>query len=170
MMEMPKNGFVAYEYKEIPAGKEQTPFLLDCYESLGWEMDQRIDTGKSITLRRNRKLINHMELTRLQHHLEACLKNIETLEASKSAKATTGALITGILGTAFVTGSVFCVVASPPIIWLCILLAVPGFALWAYAPLLHKRLVAQRTKTADELIENKYNEIYEICEKGSKLL
>ena len=35
------------------------------------------------------------------------------------------ALFVGILGTAFMTGSVFAVVAEPPIIWLTILLAVP---------------------------------------------
>ena len=55
-------------------------------------------------------------------------------------------------------------------IWLCILLAVPAFTLWALAPILYPRMVAKRTKTVNELIEQKYDEIYLICEKGSKLL
>ena len=79
-------------------------------------------------------------------------------------------LVIGLVGTAFMAGSVFAVTATPPVIWLCILLAVPAFTLWALAPILYPRMVAKRTKTVNELIEQKYDEIYLICEKGSKLL
>ncbi len=161
--------FVAYEYKELTAQGERAALLLDCYQSLGWEAQPESGIGK-IMLRRSRKLVNSVELTRLQRNLEACIAEIDALQKSKTAKASIIALTTGLIGTAFMAGSVFAVTAQPPIIWLCILLAVPGFALWALAPISYPRMVAKRTKTINALIEKKYDEIYGICEKGSKLL
>ena len=152
--------YVAYEYKEIEAKGERAALLMDCYQSLGWEAEKETASGK-IMLRRSRKIINKAELTRLQRNLEACVAEIDALITS---------LVIGLVGTAFMAGSVFAVTATPPVIWLCILLAVPAFTLWALAPILYPRMVAKRTKTVNELIEQKYDEIYLICEKGSKLL
>ena len=142
--------YVAYEYKEIEAKGERAALLMDCYQSLGWEAEKETASGK-IMLRRSRKIINKAELTRLQRNLIT-------------------SLVIGLVGTAFMAGSVFAVTATPPVIWLCILLAVPAFTLWALAPILYPRMVAKRTKVVNELIEQKYDEIYLICEKGSKLL
>lgn len=69
-------------------------------------------------------------MTRLQRHFEADMQDIVSLENSKTSLATILALLIGILGTVFMAGSVFAVTAEPPIIWLCILLAIPAFAGW----------------------------------------
>lgn len=114
--------------------------------------------------------MNKAELTRLQRNMEACVAEIDAMQKGKTTKASIVSLVLGLIGTAFMAGSVFAVTATPPIIWLCILLAVPAFTLWALAPILYPRMVAKRTKTVNELIEQKYDEIYAICEKGSKLL
>lgn len=161
--------YVAYEYKEIEAKGERAALLMDCYQSLGWEAETETASGK-IMLRRSRKIMNKMELTRLQRNIEACVAEIDALQKEKTAKASIVSLGLGLLGTAFMAGSVFAVTATPPVIWLCILLAVPAFTLWALAPILYPRMVAKRTKIVNELIEQKYDEIYLICEKGSKLL
>lgn len=161
--------YVAYEYKEIEARGERAALLMDCYQSLGWEAEKETAPGR-IMLRRNRKIMNKVELTRLQRNMEACVAEIDTLQKSKTSKASITSLVIGLIGTAFMAGSVFAVTATPPVVWLCILLAVPAFTLWALAPVLYPRMVAKRTKTINELIEQKYDEIYTICEKGSKLL
>ena len=161
--------YVAYEYKEIEANGERAALLMDCYQSLGWEAEQGHAPGK-IMLRRSRKIMNKAELTRLQRNMEACVAEIDAMQKGKTTKASIVSLVLGLIGTAFMAGSVFAVTATPPIIWLCILLAVPAFTLWALAPILYPRMVAKRTKTVNELIEQKYDEIYAICEKGSKLL
>lgn len=161
--------YVAYEYKEVEAKGERGSLLLDCYQSLGWEAEKETAPGK-IMLRRSRKIMNKAELTRLQRNLEACAAEIDALQKSKTSKASITSLVIGLVGTAFMAGSVFAVTAAPPVIWLCVLLAVPGFALWALAPISYPRMVAKRTAVVNELIEQKYDEIYEICEKGSKLL
>lgn len=161
--------YVVYEYKEIEAKGERAALLMDCYQSHGWEAEQGNALGK-IMLRRSRKIMNKAELTRLQRNMEACVAEIDAMQKDKTTKASIVSLVLGLIGTAFMAGSVFAVTATPPIVWLCILLAVPAFTLWALAPILYPRMVAKRTKTVNELIEQKYDEIYAICEKGSKLL
>lgn len=60
--------------------------------------------------------------------------------------------------------------ADPPQIALCIILAVPGFLGWGLPYFLYRMGVRKQTEKMTPLIEEKYDEIYEICEKGSKLL
>lgn len=111
-----------------------------------------------------------MELTRLQRHFEADMEDIFSLENSKTTKALIIALTIGILGTAFMAGSVFAVTATPPIIWLCIILAIPGFAGWILPYFAYKKVKEDKARKVTPYIEEKYDEIYEICEKGHSLL
>ena len=110
-------------------------------------------------------------MTRLQRNFDSCIHEMEELNRSKTATATAlmAALFVGILGTACMTGSVFAVVAEPPIIWLTILLAVPGFAGWILPYFLYQMLVRKKEAEINPLIEQKYDEIYMICEKGNHL-
>ena len=80
------------------------------------------------------------------------------------------ALLMGILDTAFMAGSVFAVTAEPPISWLCILLSIPAFAGWILPYFVYKKVKDEKTKKVTPYIEEKYDEIYEICEKGHSLL
>jgi hypothetical protein len=165
------NDYTAYEYHEIKAPENQMPFYMDCYENFGWEADERTSYRQGVrVLRRDRKLVNKTELTRLQRHFEACLNEIKSLEASRTNKATGISLAVGIVGTAFMAGSVFAVTADTPMILLCIVLAVPAFIGWALAPILYKKNLAERKQVVDQLVKRKYDEIYEICEKGHNLL
>lgn len=167
--------FMSYEYKELNIKEEQASFYLDCYENFGWQQDENFplqNKGDSVVLKlkRNRKIVNKVELTRLQRNFEADMQDILSLENSKTSQATIVALIIGILGTAFMAGSVFAVTAEPPIIWLCILLAVPAFAGWILPYFVYKKIKEEKSKKVTPYIEEKYDEIYEICEKGHSLL
>lgn len=179
-----KNGgrtFVGYEYKQVITNANKVSFLIDGYENFGWTVDENISPGIAadlsgtrtnvvLRLKRNRKIMNKMELTRLQRNFEFCLKEIDHLEKSKTSEATIYALTVGILGTAFMAGSVFAVTADPPRVLLCIILAVPAFTGWILPYFLYKNIVSKRTEKANLLIEEKQDEIFEICEKGNKLL
>ncbi|MDO4272137.1 MAG: hypothetical protein Q4D16_00585 [Eubacteriales bacterium] len=170
-----KKDFVGYEYKEIAVKPETVSMYLDCYKNFGWKVDENIhfrESGSltSICLKRDRKIANKAELTRLQRHFEACVAEVKELKHSQTSVASIWALVVGILGTAFMAGATFAVTHEPPIIWLCILLAVPGFTGWILPCFLYKKLVAERVKKLRPLIENKQEEIYEICEKGHSLL
>lgn len=170
--------YVGYEYKELVVDKSQTSFYLDGYENFGWELDERqqapvvnSDKGKSLLrLKRNRKIMNKAELTRLQRHFEDCMNQIAAMEASKTGTATMTALLLGILGTAFMACATFAVTHEPPMIMLCIILAIPGFIGWALPVFVYKKMVLKKTQELNPLIEEKREEIDEICEKGHNLL
>lgn len=180
--EAKKKEFVGYEYKEVSTDKSRVSFLLDGYENFGWKLDGNLseDSGESrspmkqhkviLRLKRNRKIVNKMELTRLQRNFESCVREIDILEKSKTSAATICALIIAVAGTAFMAGATFAVTARPPHVALCILLAIPGFIGWILPYFVYKRVLGKQTEKVISLIEEEYDEIYEICEKGSRLL
>lgn len=175
MDEKKRTPFVGYDYKEVTVPSEQASLYKDCYESFGWEIDESSSTQQHIGLtrinmKRDRKIINKMELTRLQQHFEACAREIEDLERSKHTIASMWALVVGTIGTVFMAGSVFAVTHTPPIYWLCVLLAVPAFAGWLCPFFLFRYKVRVQTRKVQPLIESKHDEIYEICKKAYSLL
>lgn len=173
-MESGGKNFVGYEYKDIAPDAKNASMYIDGYQNFGWELDEnqklRQEAGRiHIRMKRNRKILNKAELTRLQRNFEDCMNQIETLERSKYIYGNIASLAIGLVGTMFMAGSVFAVVAEPPIIWLCAVLAVPGFAGWTAPWFVYRFLVKKRTVLVTPMIEDKYDEIYEICEKGNKL-
>ena len=160
--------------------------MIDGYENFGWQVDTNVSgtlqaksKGTSqtavsdkvvIRLKRDRRIINKAELTRLQRNFEACVREIAQLEKSKTSKSSAAAIAVGVAGTVFMAGATFAVTASPPHIALCIILAVPGFAGWILPYFLYRHMEKEKIEELTPLIEEKYDEIYEICEKGNRLL
>ena len=108
--------FVGNDYKEISASGERASFCLDCYQNFGWLPDERTqETRGAIVLRRERKIVNKVELTRLQRHFEACMDEITALEKSKTTNAAAAALCVWVVGTAFMAGATFAAVHVPPL-------------------------------------------------------
>lgn len=177
MSEIERSGrdFIGYEYKELDTGSGRFSLCLDSYQSFGWKTDERFpitQKGKQsvMRLKRDRKIINRTELTRLERNFEACLAEIDALEHSKSSGACVCAWTVGLMGTVFMAGSTFAVTHEPPLVILSAILAVPGFLGWILPYFLYKKLKAKKSRKIEPLIEQKYDEIYGICEKGNKLL
>ena len=53
---------------------------------------------------------------------------------------------------------------------LMVVLAVPGFAGWIAPWFLYRAMVRRRAQVVDKLVEQKYDEIYDLCAKGHSLL
>lgn len=175
-MNQEEKSFIGYEYKEITVDAGQVSMFLDGYENFGWIADEQLSgrgaTSGQITLRmkRDRKIINKMELTRLQRNFEACALDLKKLEKAKTSAATIWALAVGIAGTVFMAGSTFAVTHEPPVIWLCILLAIPGIIGWILPYFVYHRVLQKQEERIEPLKEQKLEEIYEVCEKGHSLL
>lgn len=184
--EKSKKSYIGYEYKEITVNENQVSMYLDCYENFGWiaekelteqnpyqrthQNSNRAKNQVTIQMKRDRKIINKMELTRLQRNFEACVHEIGMLERAKTRMATMWSIIIGIVGTVFMAGATFAVTHEPPIIWLCVLLAIPGFVGWILPYFVYRETVKKQTEKLQPLIEQKMEEIYEVCEKGHSLL
>ncbi|MGL4790028.1 MAG: hypothetical protein ACRCW1_01355 [Anaerotignaceae bacterium] len=162
-----KKDFIAYEYKEVSVNKENISFYIDCYKNFGFEVDET-SSKTLLKLKRDRKIINKTELTRLERNFEACVNEINALKRNKTTLATTCALIVGVIGTAFMAGAVFAVTHN--LVWLCVLLAVPAFIGWLTPIPIYRKLVMKQTSKIQPLIEEKQEEIYTLCEKGHSLL
>ena len=141
MMQTGKTPFVSFDYKEAAVERERLSQALDGYACFGWELDRQEGAGGQIRLflRRDRHILNKAELTRLERQFEACLDAIRALEASVPQRAAMAALAVGLAGTVFLAGATFAVTAAPPVVWLCAVLAVPGFLGWGGAYPVYRR-------------------------------
>ena len=167
--------FVGYEYKELSAPSDRFSFYLDGYLNFGWTLDenspQREKTGVvSVTLKRDRRIVNKAELTRLQRNFDACAEEIQALERAKTASPTIMAMTVAMIGTAFMALSTFAAVAQPPHVLACILFAIPGFWGWIVPYFLYRSQVRRKTARLDPLIDEKLEEAYRLCERGHQLL
>lgn len=167
--------FESFDYTKVTVAENQMSQYMDGYKHFGWRVDSNVPIEKgmgkvTIHLKRSRAVLNKMELTRLQRHFEACMSEIAALENSTESFAMIAALTSGISGCAFMAGSVFAVTAAKPIIWLMILLAIPGFFLWGIAYPLYKNVKKWREEKVKPLIEAKLDEAEKVCEKGHALL
>lgn len=165
--------FVSYEYQELTFPRAWGYMYYDNYENFGWELDATSNstTGfNKITARfkRNRKIRNKAELTRLQRQFEGCTKEIERLEKSKTTKASVLAYVVGLLGTALMAGATFAFLGGN--VALCILLALPAFLGWILPYFAFKSSVNKKTTQVTPLIDNKYDEVCSVCEKAYSLL
>lgn len=173
MSQSDKRSFVSCDYKEVDAERAHLSQFLDAYACFGWQIDREpVEVGGHMrcSLRRDRHILNKVELTRLERQFEACMDAIRALEASIHSRATMASLVVALLGTAFMAGSVFAVTAQPPIIWLCVVLAIPGFIGWGGSYFVYKRVYRMRSRLVEPLIDGKRDEIEETCKKGLRLL
>lgn len=172
---MSEHNFDSFDYLKITVEEDLLSQYMDGYEKFGWRMDENIPAEKNmgkatLHMKRSRQILNKVELTRLQRHYEACMEEIRTLEASKGSVPAMVSLTCGLVGCGFMAGSVFAVTADSPLVWLMIVLAVPGFLLWAAAYFCYKVIKKQRSQKVAPLIEAKYDEACEVCEKAFQLL
>ena len=167
------DNYIGFEYKDITVKRQMELVYTDGYPNFGWTLvgiSSPIQSLNSVTLKlkRDRKIRNKAELSRLQRQFEAGAQEIEGLEVSKSVGASVFAYIAGIVGTAFMAGSVFSYLAG--MVPLMILLAVPGFVGWIIPYFGYLRIQKRKIEQVAPLIDQKYDEIYEICEKAHGLL
>jgi hypothetical protein len=159
--------FVGYEYKEVSASRNLEGVYADGYPNFGWQLDG--DSYGRLKFKRNRKIRNKAELSRLQRQFEAMVSEIENLEHSKTSSAQVAALTAGLIGTALVGGSTFAFIYGE-MIPLMIMLALPGFILWGLSYLLYNKVKTKKISSVEPLIDQKYDEIYEVCARAHTLL
>lgn len=171
--EIGKKEFTGFEYRDITVKKNMQAVYADCFGSFGWllegsgEIAGKVDSVV-MKFKRDRKIRNKAELTKLQRQFEACTGEIVSLESSKVVKAAAIAYVVGVIGCAFMAGSVFAVTAGN--IPLCVILAIPGFVGWIIPYLIYRSVSGRKAEAVNPLIDQKYDELYMVCEKANALL
>ncbi|MCL2695397.1 MAG: hypothetical protein FWE69_03615 [Clostridiales bacterium] len=176
MNEITKNNgnFIGYEYKEVITTRDMEGMYTDGYPSFGWQLDGVSPSpigfsAVGLKFKRDRKIKNKAELSRLQRQFEAGISEIFSLERSKTSSAFITAMTVGLIGTAFLAGATFAFIYGE-MIPLMILLAIPGFIGWFLPFTLFKKIRAKKSAAVMPLIENQYDALYELCAEGHTLL
>ena len=169
----PENNFIGYEYRDITVNRDMESLYADGYQNFGWKLDNAATpfmglSSVTMKFKRDRKIRNKAELTRLQRQFDACVNEITSMEKSKETGAFILAMTVGLIGTAFLAGATFAYLGS--LIGLCIILAIPGLAGWILPYFLYNSTQAKKAAKITPLVESKYDEIYEICERSNSLL
>lgn len=168
-----------FEYKEVIIDERNKSFLLKGYESFGWEEEEailRYDNfehypGKMLLrLKRSYKITNRMELIRLQRKFEACVKEVEKLEKSKTLFANMYSLGIGMVGTGFLIRAWMLLCRQSPEMKSGILFLVIGILGWIFPVYIYKATLKKDSEKINPYIEEKYEEIMETCKKGNRLL
>ena len=167
------SAFVGYEYREVAVSREMESLYADAYPNFGWKLEHTSApfmrlSSVTMKFKRDRKIRNKAELTRLQRQFDACVNDITSMEDSKASSASIVAFSVGIVGTVLLGGATFAYLAS--MIPLCVVLAIPGFIGWILPYFLHKSTYAKKEAKVTPFIDGKFDEIYEICERASSLL
>ncbi|NYB72831.1 hypothetical protein HZF24_01605 [Sedimentibacter hydroxybenzoicus DSM 7310] len=168
-----EGNFIGYEYRDVTVDRSMVSMYADGYQNFGWILDGTLtpQTGlNNITLKfkRDRKIRNKAELTRLQRQFDACINEIQIMEKSKTASASIIAFTIGLVGTALLAGATFSFLGG--LIVLCIILAIPGFIGWILPYFLYNSTYAKKAAQFSPLIDSKHDEIYEICKRANELL
>lgn len=171
--ELQRNDFIRYEYRDITVKKTMQSVYADSFGSFGWIAEgigEAVGKVDSVVMKfkRDRKIRNKAELTRLQRQFEACVAEIISMERSKKTKAAAIAYVVGVIGTAFMAGSVFAVNSGN--IPLCAIFAIPGVIGWIIPYLIFKSVSSKKTEEVNPLIDQKYDELYTVCKKTNVLL
>ncbi len=165
--------FVGYEYKEITIKGNLESIYSDNYRNFGWELEKSSIPPKgssfvTLKFKRNHKLRNKAEITKMQRQFEHTMETVGTLEQAKVFKAALAAYIVGVIGTAFMAGSVFAITAGSTI--LCVILAIPGFIGWIAPYWIYRAINRRKTAEINPVIDEKYDEIYDLCDQANQLL
>lgn len=168
-----ENNFVGYDYHSIIVANEMEPLYADAYENFGWILAE-VQTSLSgfgtvnMKFKRDRKIRNKAELTRLQRQFDACAGEIILLNKTKKSTATVAAVTIGIVGCAFLAGATFSYLAG--MLPLMIILAIPGFLGWILPYFCYQRILLKHSIKNVPLIDKKHDEMYDVCERANELL
>ncbi len=170
--------YVAYEYLTVQADRDLEPLYKDTYRNFGW-LIETTTTGMlsggtpnlnavTIKLKRDRRIRNRPLINELQRKAENALQTIRDLEKSRTSTAVATALGIGILGSAFLAGSIFAIEAD---LWLLsVPLGVVGLLGWLAGWLAHGRVKARKTAQTAPLIDEQYEIVYDAGEQATRLL
>ena len=87
---MSENNFIGYEYKTITVSQQMKSVYIDGLSNYGWILDSEptsaLTVGQiTLRLKRDRKLINKVELIRLEQQFDSLVKEVVSLESKKDS-------------------------------------------------------------------------------------
>jgi hypothetical protein len=180
-----ESSFVAYEYVSVNVEPERVALYSDCNENFGWQGIECQETRTSdayflnttasseghdsvhLQFKRDRKIMDRMQLNALQKRCDAALSAIRRYERQERALPFSVSLAVGIAATAFLAGSVFSFQAN--YIVLFILLGIYGVIGCGLPYFIFRRLKNAKAAEISPKIDQQYEVICQICEQAKTI-
>ncbi len=164
--------FVTYEYQTVQVDPTKESLYSDVYRNFGWASDGRAPTRRSgsvqLKFKRDRRIAGRSVLTELQRRCETALRSIDALERSRTVMATIVSILIGLVGVAFLAGSVFSLEASS--VALSIVLGAVGLAICVPPYFVFSRLRRVKDARVSPQIDREYDVVYDTSEQAARLL
>jgi len=162
--------FVAYEYTTVRAPRDLARLYEDTYRSFGWTVtdEHTVPGAVEFKLKRDRSIRTRSAVAELERKAGRSLTNIGRLSTSPHTFAMMSAVTIGLIGTAFVAGSVFTMLGG--FIVACVVLGVAGFLGWAGGAVSYSAVRSRRTAKLAARMDDEYRVVYECGAQATRLL
>lgn len=166
-------GFIAYEYTTVKVDRDMETLYKDAYGNYGWAVDGYGSStpgapGVTLKFKRDRRIENRAMVLELQRKSDAALQSISDMERQKSVVPTVAAVSVGVVGSAFLAGSVFALEADHLVV--SIILGAVGLLGWLAGYVTHGRVKSRKIAQLTPQIDAQYDVIYATGEQASRLL
>lgn len=173
---MQNKDFISYEYKTKQIKSKDQTIVMDIYEAFGWEVTTVTPTfsdNVTLSLKRDRKQKHKQELIKLERQSEELFQTIESLNKSKTSKASVFAYIFGCFASLVLGGgmSLTMVVENNIPVFVCgIILGLIGFSLCGVNYFIYKKIVEKQTRQLSPIIDDNEEKLANLLEKSNNLL
>jgi len=162
--------FIAHEYTTVRAPRDLARLYEDTYRAFGWTVtdEHTVPGSTEFKLKRDRSIRTRSAIAELERKAQRSLTTIGRLSNSPRTFAMTSAIAIGLIGTAFLAGSVFTLLGG--FIVASIALGVVGLLGWAGGAASYLLVRNRRTAKIAARIDAEYRTVYECAEQATRLL
>ncbi len=164
---------IVYEHTALRVPRELESVYRDTSPNFGWVIDS-VESGRAasghttLRLKRDRRIRNRPIVQELQRANRAALTTIDALDRSKKTVPMAIAIIIGVIGSAFLAGSVFALQADA--MGISIVLGAIGLLGWLGGWVSYIVVKARRAPQVDAAIDQQYEIVYDTAQKAAALL
>ena len=162
--------FIGYEYTTVRAPRDLARLYEDTYRAFGWTVtdEHAVSGAVEFKLKRDRSIRTRSAVAELERKAQQSLTSIGRLTASPRTFAMSSAMAIGLIGTAFLAGSVFTLLGG--FIVASVALGVVGLLGWAGGAASYLLVRNRRTAKLAARVDGEYRTVYECAEQATRLL
>lgn len=168
------SAYRSFEYARTVVKSDLAQVAVDCYESLGYELtDQRASApGGQVTLsfRCSRKVSSKAQLSKIQRTMDDTLASIASMEGEKTKKATTQAIVIGVVAALVLGLGMCCTMVWTQLMIPGIVIGLAGIAGCLYAYVRYRAICVAETARLNPAIEDAYDRLATLCEEAQAVL
>lgn len=169
---------ITYDYKTIKVKREYETIVCDAYENLGWELTNTSASENSLfyinlSFKRNRKIENKMELTKLQEKVDNILANIENLQTKKKNAGVVEGISTDVVGALIFGGGMSMSMLNTASVGLLvggIAVGIVGITVGLLGWLVFKKINKKKNTKIQPILESEFDKLADVCEQAHGLI